>query len=527
MTKHSPSYTSGNPFSHGTSIFYLLPLLLILLNCSEPVEHAQPNIILISVDDMGWSDLGSYGGEINTPNLDQLAQGGMRFRSFYNAGKCFPSRAAMLTGVYAQDCGYDKTHTNPIRNAVTLGEVLQEAGYATYFSGKHHGMENPYDRGFQRFYGLIDGAFNHFNPGKQREGEPKPAQKRNDRQWGLDSTVLRPYTPKERDFYSTDYFTNYALEFLNSPRKKDEPFFLYLSYTAPHDPLMAWPEDIAKYKGKYDLGYEQVRQRRFENQKQLGLLGEQVTLSAPTHQKWENLSPEEQAYEASVMEVYAAMIDRIDQNIGKLLNKLEQLNALDNTLILFVSDNGASAEVVNLKDDDDTAALGSMARWTSLRGDWANVANTPFRHYKNYNNEGGINSPLIAYWPKKIKPNTFTDYPGHFIDFMATFLEVSGAHYPQNYNGQRITPLRGKSLLPVFNNPKLTRTGPLFWQWRESEAMRLDQWKIVRHQKNAPWELYNMAQDPTEIYNNALENQEKVKELATMYGEWISQYVNE
>ncbi|MFD2790032.1 arylsulfatase [Arenibacter sp. H213] len=497
---------------------------MFLLSCSGQNEPIRPNIILISVDDMGWSDLGCYGGEISTPNIDKLAINGMRFRSFYNAGKCFPSRAALLTGVYAQDCGYDKTHTNPIRNAVTLGEVLQDAGYATYFSGKHHGIDNPYNRGFQRFYGLIDGAFNHFNPGKQREGEPKPAQKRNDRQWGIDSTIFKPYTPKERDFYSTDYFTNYALDYMEESKMKNEPFFLYLSYTAPHDPLMAWPEDIAKYKGKYDLGYGYIRQQRFEKQKSLGLLDNMITLPEPTHKNWDSLSPIEQEYEASVMEVYAAMVDRIDQNIGRLLAKLDKIGAAENTIILFVSDNGASAEIVDLENDDNSAPLGAMARWTSLRKDWANVANTPFRLYKNHNYEGGINSPLIAYWPNKIKPNTFTNYPGHFIDFMSTFLELSGASYPDVYNGEKITPLRGKSLVAVFKNPDMDREGPLFWEWRGSQAVRLNNWKIVRNGKNSQWDLYNMTNDPTEIQNLAEEKKEKVLELDRIYTEWIIKY---
>ncbi len=507
------------------SLLYVLFLSISLLGCTNQNERDKPNIILISVDDMGWSDLGCYGGEINTPNLDQLAQNGMRFRNFYNAGKCFPSRAALLTGVYAHDSGYDQTHTNPIRNAVTLGEVLQEAGYATYYSGKHHGIDNPYDRGFQRFFGLIDGAFNHFNPGQQREGEPPPAQKRNDRQWGIDSIIYSPYTPKERDFYSTDYFTNYALDYLEE--NKSNPFFLYLSYTAPHDPLMAWPEDIAKYKGKYNLGYDHIRQKRFEKQKSTGLLDDKVTLPEPTHRNWDSLSPKEQEYEASVMEVYAAMIDRIDQNIGRLLAKLEEINASENTIILFVSDNGASAEVVDLKDDDDNAPLGSIARWTSLKKDWANVSNTPFRLYKNYNNEGGINSPLIAYWPKRIHPNTFTNYPGHFIDFMATFIEISGATYPKSFKGEKITPLRGKSLVPVFKNPEMEREGPLFWEWRNSQAMRLQNWKIVRNDKNAPWDLYNMANDLTEINNIAGDHKEMVLKLNDIYINWVLKYNQE
>ena len=314
-----------------------------------------------------------------------------------------------------------KQHTNPITNAVTLGEVLQDAGYLTYWAGKDHGIENPYDSGFDHYFGINDGAFNHFNPGKQREGEPIPAQKRT-RKWGIDSIIYEPSTPKEKDFYSTDYFTNYALDYMEESKKLNKPFFLYLAYTAPHDPLMAWPSDIAKYKGKYDQGYEYIRKTRYQKQLELGLIDSTFTLSESTYNKWDSLSDEQKAHEAAVMEVYAAMIDRIDQNIGRVMAQLNTLEYTDNTLILFVSDNGASAEVVNSENDDVSAPIGSMSRWISLGKDWANVSNTPFRYYKNFSYEGGINSPFIAYWPEKIIPNSISNYPGHFIDFMATHL---------------------------------------------------------------------------------------------------------
>ncbi|MDN5214916.1 arylsulfatase [Fulvivirgaceae bacterium BMA12] len=505
-------------------ILYLCSLVFLMANCSSPTSTEKPNIILISVDDMGWSDLGCYGSEINTPNIDKLAEDGMRFTNFYNTAKCFPSRACLLTGVYAQDCGYDQTFTNPITNAVTLGEVLQSAGYLTYWAGKHHGKENPYDRGFDHYFGLKDGAFNHFNPGRQREGEPKPAQKRNNRQWAIDSILYQPYTPPEKDFYSTDYFTKYALSYLEESAESDKPFFLYLAYTAPHDPLMAWPEDIEKYKGKYDLGYEHIRKKRYEKQIQLGLIDSTFRLSGPTYTKWDSLPDDQKAYEAKKMEVYAAMIDRIDQNVGRLLRQLNQFGYADNTIILFVSDNGASAEVVNLKDDDDNAPVGSMGRWISLGKDWANVSNTPFKFYKNFSYEGGINTPFIAYWPNKIKANSFSGYPGHFIDFMATFVDITKAEYPRTYHGQEITPLRGQSLLPTFENPGTKRNGPLYWEWRKGQAMRMDQWKIVRKDKNDPWDLYHIENDPTETHNEAQNNQDVVQELDGLFQSWKSGY---
>ena len=506
---------------HKINLILLFSLILSALSCTKTNNNAKPNIVLVCVDDMGWSDIGCYGSEINTPNIDRLANGGMRFRKFYNTSKCFPSRACLLTGVYAQDCGYSENSDDILRNAVTLGEVLQSAGYLTYWSGKHHGLENPYDRGFNHYFGLKDGACNHFNPGKQREGEPAPAQKRPNRQWAIDSARYSPYTP-DKDFYTTDRFTDYALSYIDEAAQKQQPFFLYLAITAPHDPLMAWPEDIAKYKGKYDEGYEFIRQKRYNKQLDLGLINTKFRLSEPAYQPWDSLSIEEKAFEASKMEVYAAMIDRIDQNLGRVLQKLQDHKLDENSLILFVSDNGASAEMVNLKNDDDTSPVGSMARWISLGEDWANVSNTPYVLYKNYSFEGGIKTPCIAFWPGKIKENSFTDFPGHFIDFMATFVDVSNAEYPKIFNGMPITPMRGESLIPVFKGKKATRNQALFWEWRNGRAVQKDKWKIVKNGINTPWELYNLENDPTETINLANTHPEKVKELNDLFDEWFA-----
>ncbi|WKN31842.1 arylsulfatase [Porifericola rhodea] len=487
-------------------------------------EEERPNIILISADDLGWSDLGCYGSEVHTPHLDSLAQNGMRFTSFYNTSKCFPSRASLLTGVYAQDCGYSKTHTNKISNAVTLGEVLQEAGYRTYWSGKHHGKENPYERGFHHYYGLKDGACNHFNPGLQREGEPAPAQKRNDRAWCIDSAMYQPYTPEAQDFYTTDYFTNYALTYLDEAKDQQQPFFLYLAYTAPHDPLMAWPEDIKKYEGKYDEGYEAIRKKRYQKQQELGLISDRHTLSQPSFDAWSSLSEEEKKEESRKMEVYAAMIDRMDQNIGRLLSRLRAHELDKNTIIFFVSDNGASAEVVNLQSDDDEAEIGTMARWVSLGENWANVSNTPFRYYKNYSYEGGINTPFIAYWPEQIESGSFSDQPGHLVDFMATLVDVAQAEYPASYQGEQITPMRGQSLLPALAGQTIERKAPIYWQWSRGRAMRWNEWKLVKQGLDREWDLYHIENDPTETNNMAETYPEIVHELDSMYQQWWSQY---
>lgn len=495
-----------------------------LSSCDKSTKEEPPNIILILADDLGWSDIGAYGSEIQTPNLDSLASHGMRFTHFRNTSKCFPSRASLLTGTYAQQSGYHINYQQPLKNAVTLGEVLKTTGYRTLMSGKHHGLENPYNRGFDRYYGLKEGASNHFNPGEQRSGEPKPANKGRVRPFGIDDTLIAPYTP-EKDFYTTDYFTDYAIQWLEEYKNEDQPIFLYLSYTAPHDPLMAWPEDIAKYDGMYDDGYSAIRQERYRKQLEMGLIDSTYRLSDPEFPDWQSLSDSLREVEIQKMEVYAAMIDRLDQNIGRVLQKLRETDRADNTLILFASDNGASAEVVTLDTDDDTAPIGSMARWVSLGGDWANVSNTPFRFYKNYSHEGGINTPLIAYWPDKVPENSFSDLPGHFIDLMATFVDITGASYPETLDGDSIVPMQGRSFLPeLLGNEMEPREVPLYWAWDEGKAMERNGWKIVKEGMSGEWELYNLKTDPTETNNVANQHPEMVEEMDSIYGIWYEKY---
>lgn len=496
---------------------------LLLHSCSKSPSATLPDIIVISADDLGWSDLGCYGSEISTPNLDRLALQGMRFTNFYNTSKCFPSRACLLTGVYAQQSGYDRSYREPLLHAVTLGEVLRSAGYITLWSGKHHGVENPVYRGFDHYYGLKDGACNHFNPGEQRPGEGVPARKRWSgqkarRTWCIDSLMFTPYTPGEKDFYTTDYFTNYALEWLKKYEQDERPLFMYMAFTAPHDPLMAWPEDIAKYSGNYDGGYESIRRQRYAKQLELGLLDESFELSESTFTPWDSLSDAHKAEETRKMEVYAAMIDRLDQNIGRILTALEETNRNENTLILFVSDNGASAEVVRL--EDDYGEIGSLTRWASLGPNWANVSNTPFRFYKNYSYEGGINTPMIAFWPGKIAAGSFSSFPGHFIDVMATLVEITGASYPEEFNGMPVTPLQGESLLPAFQGAATGRSKPLFWEWSRGQAVRDGNWKLVRWGKENPWDLYKISEDPTEMENLAADHPALVRDMEQLFQEW-------
>ncbi len=498
---------------HPISIF-LLWLLLPLLPQTPP---EKPNIVLILADDLGWSDIGCYGSEVETPNLDWLAENGVRFTQMYNTSKCNPSRAALLTGLYAQQVGYEASYLQPLKNGITLGELLQSAGYRTLWSGKHHGFDHPLDRGFDRYFGLKEGASNHFNPGPQRENEAQPAQKRPDRPFYEDRKLMQPYSPP-KGYYSTDYFTKYALQWLEEYKDENKPFFLYLAYTAPHDPLMAWPEDIEKYKGKYSEGYEIIRQKRFEKQKKLGIIVESQPLSEATHVPWNSLSDSLRKVEEQKMEVYAAMIDRMDQKIGEIIQKLRELGKLDNTVFIFLSDNGASAEMVNLPGD---GKIGTVGQWTSLGQDWANVGNTPLRFYKNYSFEGGIKTPLIISWPKGLgHQNEVNSFPAHLIDILPTLGELSGARYPQEFGGKPVLPAEGQSLLPAIRREISQREKPIFWEWSVGRAVRKGDWKLVTHGKDAPWELYNLKSDPSETQNLINQNPEIARNLELEFQNW-------
>lgn len=504
------------------SLSYLLGFGFIFCFSSCQIENSNndlPNVILILADDLGWSDIGCYGSEVNTPNLDILAEKGMRFTQMYNTSKCFPSRASLLTGLYAQHTGYHKGYKKSMDNAITLGEIFKLAAYTTLWSGKHHSTEMPTERGFDHYSGLFEGASNHFNPGMQREGEGRPAQKRPDRPWVIEGKIFSPYTPP-KDFYTTDAFTDYALNWLDN-HNNSNPFFLYLAYTAPHDPLMAWQEDIEKYRGKYMQGYEAIRKARFEKQKKLGLVDRDSPLSKATFANWDSLSEEEKLEEDLKMAVYAAMIDRLDQNIGRVLKKLDDMQVSDNTLILFLSDNGASAEVV--KTVEGTGEIGQLSRWTSLGSDWANVSNTPLRLFKNYSHEGGIKTPMIAYWPGVIKSdNPFSETPLHFIDLMATFVELTGVEYPLKYNNQNIIPMDGISFLPILKGEEVQISRPIFWQWNEGKAIREGDWKLVAYK--GVWKLYNLKSDPVEENDLSNSNLKMFERLKNKYEAWESQF---
>lgn len=519
----------------------ILASSLCLMACQEQESKQNPNIIFILVDDMGFSDLGCYGGEIKTPNLDYLGEQGMRFTQFTNSAKSFPSRANLLTGLYAHQVGMGQ-RPDSLRNSVTLGEVLQAAGYRTLMTGKHHGKENMFFRGFDRYYGLRDGTCNYFNPGERRPGEPEPAHKTwaKPRHWCIDEVTYAPYTPEYDDFYTTDYFTRYAMDYLDEYRDEGKPFFLYLSYIAPHDPLQAWPDDIARYEGVYDAGYEAIRQKRYHRMREMGLIDETWQLSEPTYEDWDDLSDEERADEIRRMQVYAAMIDRVDQNVGWLLDKLREIGAYDNTIILFSSDNGGSPGIfpsdgIGYSEGAAEGEIGSMERWASLGTSWSNVCNTPYRFYKDWPHYGGSCSPFIVYWPGKIKPG-ISDYPGHFIDVMPTFLDWTGAVYPMYFRGDTIPALEGESFADVLTGKKSARETPIFWQFQNGKAVRKGDFRLVWEShtvitdpvdyaegpddRAGHWVLYDMRSDKSELTNVADQYPEQVEALKELYFDW-------
>lgn len=503
---------------------YLLALLLSLtLFPASAQTDKKPNVIFILVDDMGYSDLRCYGGEINTPHIDSLAKSGLRFTQMYNTGKCMPSRACLLTGVYAQQC---EMANKPLemKHAVTLGEVLRPAGYRTLASGKHHGTENLFGRGFDHYYGLRDGCSNLWNPGVKRDGEGDPGRKGPTRSWCDDGKTLRPYTPESREFYMTDAFTDKPLEWLDEPVLDEKPFFLYLAYTAPHYPLHAHPEDIAKYKGKYDGGYAAIQKARYQRMVEKGLVDPEKTTFKPIAESlWMSLASDEQAKEKRRMEIYAAMLDSVDQNIGKILAKLEEQGKLENTLIMFASDNGGCAEPANARfRSKDIEDFGNVTSYETVGKNWATVQNTPLRNWKNYSHEGGIRTPFIISFPGKVKtPSGFYHEPAHFIDIMATLVDLTGASYPENYKKKSVTPMQGVSLLPALENRSLEREKRLFWQWKRGGAVRDGSWKAVFYGKK--WELFDLSKDHNEANDLSSQYPEKMATMKQHYADWYEE----
>ena len=480
----------------------------------DELSGSQPNIIVILTDDMGYSDLGCFGSEIQTPNLDRLADKGIRFTQMYNTSKCWTTRISLLTGLYHQ------RSDRSFANTALAGEVLRPAGYRTWWSGKHHASFNPYDRGFDHFAGFLGGAINFWNPDGRtaRKGEPVPGWGAN-YDWAFDGKIVKDYRP-EKGFYATDDFTDWALEWLREETDKEKPFFLYLAYNAPHWPLHAHPEDIAKYKGVYDEGYESIRQQRYQRQLKSGLFASDlVPLSPPEHRDWDSISSEEKAKEALRMQIHAAMVDRVDQNVGRLLVQLEKNGQLDHTLILVLVDNGASHEKPGRRGPKDTRVpMGSVGSFEAIGQSWANAVNTPLRKWKVQGLEGGICTPMIAHWPRGITTSAgaICREPCHLIDLLPTFIELAGenADYPVG-----IPAVDGVSLVPLLKGKDLHRSEPLFFQYGSWQVIRDNQWKLVQ-QKSKPWELYDLSQDRTETRNLASQRPDRVAEMKQRWMSW-------
>ena len=481
----------------------------------------RPNIIYIMADDMGYSDLGCYGGEVSTPNIDQLAANGIKLKNFYNNSRCCPTRASLLTGQYPHTVGMGGmvgSSKAPIEygpyqgflndSFPTIAEELKKVGYNTYMSGKWHVGERPehwpLKRGFEHYYGLISGASSFF--------EITPAE-RDKRRFVLDDTDYE--IPKD-GHYMTDAFTDHALQYLDQQKndKKVNPFFLYLAYTAPHFPLHALEEDIIKYEELYLQGWDITREKRFQKMNKLGLVDQryQLTERPEVIPAWENAT--EKKVWARKMAVYAAMIDRMDQNIGKLINKLKSNGQYENTMIVFISDNGACAETVNTKLlSDPEKKIGARGSYHIYGEGWASASNTPFKKYKHYMHEGGIATPCIIQWPAKIKPTKgYSDKIGHVIDLMPTAMELSGAISPN---------LAGKSLSYLWNKEKAPER-TYCWEHEGNQAIRKGDWKLVKELQETYWSLYNIKLDPTET--NDLSGVEAIRAKAMMdeYAVWFA-----
>ncbi len=496
-----------------------LAVLATLLTTGSAITQ-RPHVVLIMVDDMGFSDIGCYGSEIETPNLDALAAGGVRFSQFYNSARCCPTRASLLTGLHPHQTGIGHMTETPQearpaepvayqgylnRRCVTLAEVLGAAGYGTYMAGKWHvGMLDqdrwPLQRGFDRFWGVVPGALNYFAPEHPRgitaDNEP----------------ITRLVSTTERRFYTTDAFTDHAIGFVGEHldgARKDDPFFLYLAYNAPHWPIQAHEEDIAKYRGKYRIGWDELRQRRLARQIELGLIDPdwQLTERDPKVPAWDSLDEDQQDEMDLRMAIYAAMIDRVDQNVGKLVAFLRERGILDDTLILFLSDNGACAEGGILGNHDVRDVEQRNARYMiAYGGAWANASNTPFRRYKHWSHEGGVATPFFAHWPNGIDAHeAWETQPAQLLDVMPTLVELAETSYPTELAGNAILPMEGVSLVPAFRGQDLARSRPMFVEHEGHGFVRDGRWKLValkvaRNDGYHPeaWELYDMLRDRTE-----------------------------
>jgi arylsulfatase A-like enzyme len=498
--------------------------ILILLSLFQLVSAAptKPNIIVILVDDMGFSDVGCYGSEIPTPNLDALAADGLRYTQFYNTARCCPTRAALLTGLYSHQAGVGMMTANQNQpgyqgklndTCVTLPEVLKPAGYFTAMVGKWHVGQNqgvtPWGRGFDRSLNSPAGGF-YFAGGKKDKS-----------QLFLNGTPIADNDPRlPANWYSTDLWTDYSKRFIDEGLAEKKPFYLHLCHNAPHFPLQAPAEEIAKFRGKYKEGWDKMRLARHAKQIQLGIVDSAWPISprADAVSAWDRLSPEQQDRFDHIMAVYAAAVAHIDRSIGELVAHLKERGVLENTAIFFMSDNGGNAESgPKGKDQGDP----SQAKSDWFCGEsWAFLENTPFRRYKHFTAEGGIATPLIVHWPAGISAKgELRKQPGHVIDIMPTCVELAGATYPKEFKGRPILPMEGRSLLGSFSNQEIQRDA-LYWEHVGNAAIRVGDLKLVRIGRKSNWELYDLAKDRTELKDLASAEPSKVQELSAKWDAW-------
>ena len=502
---------------------------LALSTCSRPSTSGsgtkRPNIIMIMSDDMGYSDLGCYGGEIETPHLDRLAAEGLRFTRYYTNNMCVPTRASLMSGCYTTKSLGPQSAISA--DVVTVAEALGQAGYSTYMSGKWHLANDdkheslPRQRGFDRFFGTTLGACSFWAPASLM----------------LDNDPAE-HLYQDPDFYYTNAITDYALEFMQEGLNQDRPFFLYVAYTAAHWPLHAFPEDIASYKGRYANGWDALRLERHARAKELGTVNPDWPLSSrnPEVPAWDD--EPHQDWQQRRMEVYAAQVTSMDRGIGRLLDQLDASGEADNTLVVFQVDNGGCH--VEYATDRKGPYLPERTRdgrpvvpgnvpdvmpgpedtYQSYGYGWANASNTPFRLYKQHDHEGGINVPLIARWPKEIADaGGITNQLAHVIDLMPTFLDAASVEQPTEVQGRAIHAVDGRSLLPVLQGGTREPPNALYWQWSRGKAVRQGRWKLVAV-RNGPWELYDIESDGTELRNLADAQPERVAELERLWEAW-------
>lgn len=498
-------------------------LAIVVLALPYRVSAAErPNFVLILCDDMGFSDIGCTGSEIETPNIDRLAAEGQLWTQFYNNAKCTTTRATLITGLYPRR---PEPHLKP--NMATLPEALHEGGYVSHMAGKWHlGSKQPHqptDRGFDSFYGLLDGCCNFFDP-----SIADPPFKGNRVRWfgqNLSGETER-ITEFPDDFFTTDAFTDSAIAFVESASKSGEPFFLNLNYTAPHYPLHAPENDIAKYRGVYDSGWDELRTARFLRQKEMGLFPK-ISTPAPANRDtpdWGSLTAEEQAYQSELMAVYAAMVDRMDRQIGRLLEALAETGADENTFVMFLSDNGGCAEKPGGFDLNRTPGVREF--YTACGPGWATAQNTPFRRYKQWVHEGGISTPLIVRSPVGFGAGDASagrriESVGHIVDLQPTILDLAGVTMPEKNNGKDVLPLEGVSLAKVISGEADdVADRRLFWEWNRSRAVRDGDWKLVKDRNRDGWELYNVVKDRTEENDLSSKKPAVAAELESAWLDW-------